>query len=132
MFQYTLVWKWRVTHCEGFHGFHQSGNPRSFVFVKNQFKKTLIKKGATIGANSTVICGNEIGKYALIGAGAVVTKDVPNHAIAVGNPARITGWICQCGLKLKFSDDRAICQCGQEYEKTDNEELGESNEYSIT
>jgi len=98
-------------------------NPRSFVSRKNQFKKTLIKKGATIGANSTVICGNEIGKYALIGAGAVVTKDVPNHAIAVGNPARITGWICQCGLKLKFSDDRAICQCGQEYEKTDNEEL---------
>ena len=98
-------------------------NRRILISRKNEYKKTLIKKGATIGANSTIICGNEIGKYALIGAGAVVTKDVPNHAIVVGNPGRITGWICQCGLKLKFSDNRAICQCGQEYEKTNNNQL---------
>lgn len=97
-------------------------NPRSFISRKDEFKKTLIKKGATIGANSTIICGNEIGKYALIGAGAVVTKDVPNYATVIGNPARIMCWICECGLKLKFSDDNlATCSCGKRYEKINAE-----------
>lgn len=66
-------------------------NPRSFIERKNEFKKTVVKKGATIGANATILCGIEIGEYALIGAGAVVTKDVPPFAVVTGNPARITG-----------------------------------------
>ncbi|EKF86371.1 Gfo/Idh/MocA family oxidoreductase [Methanobacterium formicicum] len=93
-------------------------NPRSFISRKNEFKKTLIKKGATIGANSTIVCGNEIGKYSLIGAGAVVTKNVPNYAIVVGNPAKKIGWICECGLKLKFTHNLATCSCGKKYEKS--------------
>jgi UDP-2-acetamido-3-amino-2,3-dideoxy-glucuronate N-acetyltransferase len=92
-------------------------NPRSFISRKDEFKGTVVGKGATIGANATVVCGNDIGKYSLIGAGAVVTKDIPDYALVVGNPARVTGWICECGLKLNFSDNVAICSCGRKYEK---------------
>jgi UDP-2-acetamido-3-amino-2,3-dideoxy-glucuronate N-acetyltransferase len=95
-------------------------NPRSFISRKNEFKETIVGKGATIGANATIICGNEIGKYALIGAGAVVTNDIPDYAIVYGNPARITGWICECGLKLDFYDNQAICSCKREYGKIDD------------
>jgi len=75
-------------------------NPRSHVSRKHEYRPTLVKKGASIGANATIVCGHTIGCYAFIGAGAVVTKDVPDHALAVGNPARVTGWMCECGVKL--------------------------------
>lgn len=95
-------------------------NPRSFISRKDEFKETLVGKGSTIGANATVICGNNIGKYAFIGAGAIVTKDVPDYALVVGNPAKITNWICECGLKLKFKDELAICSCKKQYIKENN------------
>ena len=96
-------------------------NPRSFISRRDEFRRTLVKKGATIGANATIICGNIIGKYAFVGAGAVVTKDVPDYALVVGNPARITGWMCACGIKLKIYDDFAVCKCGKRYKKTEDE-----------
>ena len=68
-------------------------NPRSFIVRKEEFKKTLLKRGCSIGANVTIICGVTIGKYSLVGAGAVVTKDIPNYALVVGNPAKIIGWV---------------------------------------
>ena len=85
-------------------------NPRSHVSRKHEFRKTLVKKGATIGANATVICGNELGRYSFIGAGAVVTRDVPDHALVVGNPARQVGWMCECGEKL---GDDLSCPCAK-------------------
>lgn len=95
-------------------------NPRSFIPRKNEFKETIVKKGATIGANATIICGNNIGKYAFVGAGAVVTKDVPDYSIVLGNPAKIANWICQCGLKLTFHNNIAECSCKMRYEKQAN------------
>lgn len=95
-------------------------NPRSFISRKDEFKETIIGKGASIGANSTIICGNHIGKYAFVGAGAVVTKDIPEYALAYGNPARIEGWICECGLKLNFTDNRSKCGCKREYERIED------------
>ena len=86
-------------------------NPRSAVNRKNQYQKTLVKKGASIGANATVICGNDIGTYAFIGAGAVVTKSVPDYALVVGNPARQTGWMSEYGCPLKFDKEGyAVCE----------------------
>ncbi|MCW3093074.1 MAG: hexapeptide transferase [Ferruginibacter sp.] len=86
-------------------------NPRSAVSRKNQFKTTLIKKGATIGANATIVCGKTIYQYAFIGAGAVVTKDVPAFALITGNPGRQTGWMSEYGHKLKFNTDNiAVCE----------------------
>ncbi len=92
-------------------------NPRSFIERKSEFKKTIVQKGATIGANATIICGIEIGKYAMIGAGSVVTKSVADFALMMGNPAKQTGWVSMAGLKLKFdSDNRAKCpQTGDIY-----------------
>ena len=78
-------------------------NPRSHVPRKNEYQRTLVKKGASIGANTTIVCGHTIGQYAFIGAGAVVTKDVPDFALIVGNPGRISGWMCACGIKLSSS-----------------------------
>jgi len=93
-------------------------NPRSFISRKDEYKDTLIKRGATIGANATIVCGHKIGEYSLIGAGAIVTKDVPDHALVVGNPAKIAGWMCECGVKLKFNGKSAKCKdCGKEYRK---------------
>jgi UDP-2-acetamido-3-amino-2,3-dideoxy-glucuronate N-acetyltransferase len=92
-------------------------NPRSEIPRMEELKPTLVKKGATLGANSTIVCGTTIGKYAFIGAGAVVTKDVPDYALVVGSPARITGWMCECGLKLDWKDDRATCTCGRHFTK---------------
>ena len=77
-------------------------NPRSHVSRRDQYLQTLVKRGATIGANATIVCGVTLGRYAFIGAGAVVTRDVPDHALVHGNPARIQGWMCQCGEKLRF------------------------------
>ena len=96
--------------------FTNVSNPRSHISRKHEFQNTLVKKGATIGANSTIVCGNTIGKYAFIGAGAVVTKDVPNHALVLGNPARISGWVCECCNRLYFQNDIATCSsCNKQY-----------------
>src|ERR1039457_2712876 len=80
-------------------------NPRSAIIRKDQYARTLVRKGATIGANSTIICGHEIGEYAFIGAGAVVTKDVPRYALIVGNPARHVGWMSEYGNRLEFNEE---------------------------
>jgi len=91
-------------------------NPRAFIVRKNEYKKTVVKKGATIGANATIVCGNEIGEYAFVGAGAVVTDDIKAHALVVGNPARQIGWVCRCGRTLKFNKNgEASCECGGKY-----------------
>lgn len=85
-------------------------NPRSAIVRKNQYAKTVVKKGASIGANATIVCGHDIGRFAFIGAGAVVTKNVPDYALVVGNPARQTGWMSEYGHKLKFdADGKAVC-----------------------
>jgi UDP-2-acetamido-3-amino-2,3-dideoxy-glucuronate N-acetyltransferase len=85
-------------------------NPRSAVSRKSEYKTTLIKKGASIGANATIVCGHTIGEYAFIGAGAVVTKDVPAYALIVGNPGRQTGWMSEYGQKLQFDKEgNAVC-----------------------
>ena len=96
-------------------------NPRSFISRKKEYIKTQVKKGATFGANATIVCGNTIGKYAFVGAGAVVTKDVPDYALVFGNPARIKGWMCVCGVKLQFNGLKAKCAtCRKEYIKSEN------------
>lgn len=93
-------------------------NPRSHVVRRNEYKQTLVKKGASIGANATVVCGTTIGRYAFIGAGSVITRDVPDYALMYGNPARQRGWMCQCGLKLDFQGETATCSsCGSRYQK---------------
>ena len=99
-------------------------NPRSHVNRKQEYLKTLVKRGASIGANATVVCGTTIGRYAFVGAGAVVTRDVPDYALVHGNPARIRAWMCQCGIKLQFKSEgdheKAGCQtCGSLYTKSD-------------
>lgn len=97
-------------------------NPRSQVSRKDEYRKTLVKRGASIGANATVVCGHTIGRFAFIGAGAVVTRDIPDYALIVGNPGRLAGWMCECGIKLAFSRDSAeqetVCSaCGKGYVK---------------
>jgi UDP-2-acetamido-3-amino-2,3-dideoxy-glucuronate N-acetyltransferase len=96
-------------------------NPRSGVNRRGQYVKTNVGKGATIGANATIICGNDIGAYAFIGAGAVVTKEVPSYALVIGNPARQTGWMSEYGHKLQFnSDNTAVCPESKERYKLAN------------
>ena len=81
-----------------------------------ELKPTLVKKGATIGANATIVCGHTLGKYCFIGAGSVIVTDVPDYALAYGNPAKIHGWMCECGIKLEFKKAKALCSvCGKEY-----------------
>lgn len=93
----------------------RSGTPRN---TTADYLRTLVKKGASIGANATIVCGNTIGQYAFIGAGSVVTKDVPDYAIVYGNPARIHGYACECGAKLGFTGDSAACSdCGRTFSK---------------
>ncbi len=91
----------------------RSGTPRN---RPEDFLRTIVKRGATIGANATVVCGHTIGEYAFVGAGAVVTKYVPAHAIVFGNPARLRGYACECGLRLTFAGARAGCACGRFYQ----------------
>ncbi len=90
-------------------------NPRAHVRRMDEAMQTLVKKGATLGANCTIICGNTIGAYAFVGAGAVVTKDVPDHALVTGNPARQVGWMCECGEKLNA--DLRCERCAMQYDK---------------
>lgn len=96
-------------------------NPRSAVSRKNEYKTTVVQKGATIGANATIVCGITIGRYAFVGAGAVVTKTIPDYALAVGNPARQTGWMSEFGHKLKFdSEGLAVCPESKEQYRLEN------------
>ena len=91
--------------------------PRAFIVRRHEYQKTLVKKGASIGANVTIICGNVIGRYAFVGAGSVVTKDVPDFAIVYGTPAGIQGYVCRCTEKLEFEGNNAQCSCGMMYKK---------------
>ena len=94
-------------------------NPRSHVSRKDEYRQTLVRRGASLGANSTILCGHTIGRYAFVAAGAVVTRNVPDYALVVGTPARVTGWVCACGIKLASGarpPARAACPaCGAEY-----------------
>ena len=92
-------------------------NPRSAVNRRDQYSRTIVKKGASIGANATIVCGNDIGSFAFIGAGSVVTKEVPDFALLVGNPARQIGWMSEYGHRLNFDENGvAVCpESGQEY-----------------
>ncbi len=92
-------------------------NPRSHVNRKNEYQRTLVRRGASLGANSTIVCGTTIGEYAFVGAGAVVTRDIPSYALVVGCPARQTGWMCRCGVKLELWHGHGECQsCGEAYD----------------
>ncbi len=103
-------------------------NPRSFIERKDEYRKTVVKKGASIGANATIVCGHDIGKYAFIGAGSVVTKDVPDYALVYGSPAKVQGYVCECGAKLRFSDGKAVCEaCHKKYIKNENTVTEEKN-----
>lgn len=91
-------------------------NPRSHVPRKDEFKTTLVKRGASIGAGAVVVCGNTVGRYAFVGAGSVVTRDVADYALVFGNPARQHGWVCRCGVRLSVRGDEATCEaCGDRY-----------------
>jgi len=91
-------------------------NPRSDIPRMNETRKTLVEKGASIGANATIVCGNKIGKYSFIGAGAVVTKDVPHYGLVVGVPARLAGYMCECGLKIELKQRLSSCKtCNRKY-----------------
>src|SRR5213075_1366946 len=93
-------------------------NPRAHVSRKHEYRKTLVKRGSSIGANATIVCGVTLGEYAFIGAGAVVTRDVPAHALMTGVPAKRSGWMCQCGERLHVAAGRAACAvCGAAYEE---------------
>lgn len=93
-------------------------NPRSAVTRKNEYQKTLVKKGASIGANATIVCGITLGKYSFVGAGSVVTKDVPDYGLVFGNPAKLQGWMCECGIKLQTINGEFICpSCQKKYVK---------------
>jgi len=104
--------------------------PRSKVYTK-KFVKTYVKKGATIGANATIICGVTIGKWTMIGAGSVVTRDVLDYALVYGNPARIRGYVCECGRKLDFKDDKAKCECGKMYKLKDENVVEETDDKNV-
>ena len=93
-------------------------NPRCEVSRKHEYRRTLVRRGASIGANATVVCGHTVGRYAFVGAGSVVTSDLPDFALVYGNPARLRGWICRCGVKLAFRGKTAVCSaCGAKYLK---------------
>jgi UDP-2-acetamido-3-amino-2,3-dideoxy-glucuronate N-acetyltransferase len=91
-------------------------NPRSHVSRKNEYRRTRVRRGATIGANATIVCGTTLGEYAFVGAGAVVATDVPDYALMVGVPARRIGWMCQCGERLPDSGTGRCAACGSTYE----------------
>jgi UDP-2-acetamido-3-amino-2,3-dideoxy-glucuronate N-acetyltransferase len=101
--------------------FTNVGTPRSGFPRKGQYTTTLVKRGASIGANATVVCGHTLGRYCFVGAGAVVTRDVPDYALVYGNPARLRGWACFCGHTLPFGTDAGSCEetacaeCGRRY-----------------
>ncbi|CAM3475786.1 acyltransferase [Aequorivita lipolytica] len=97
-------------------------NPRSFIIRKEEFKKTLLKKGCSIGANATILCGINIGKYAFVGAGAVVLKDIPDYCLVVGNPAKQIGWVSKAGNRLRFDKEGlAVCDQSKKNYKLEND-----------
>ena len=101
-------------------------NPRAFIERKQEFRKTVVKKGASIGANATIVCGHTIGRYAMVGAGSVVTRDVPDYALVYGVPAEIRGYVCQCGERLEMSEKTVLCTaCGKQYRLNPNHNLEE-------
>jgi UDP-2-acetamido-3-amino-2,3-dideoxy-glucuronate N-acetyltransferase len=98
-------------------------NPRSHVIRRDEYKTTRVKRGASIGANSTIVCGTVIGRYAFVGAGGVVTRDIPDYALVHGNPARVRGWMCACGIKLPLglgpNEEHCRCEsCGKAYRRS--------------
>lgn len=100
--------------------FTNVNNPRSHVSRKNEYRRTIVRRGASIGANATIVCGHEVGEYAFVGAGAVVTRDVPAYALVVGTPARRIAWMCQCGEQLpKMSGLHTCVHCMTQYETTE-------------
>ncbi len=119
----TDVWERVVLENDVFVGpsvvFTNDKNPRSkYPKDKKEWLSTLVKEGATIGANVTIVCGITIGRFAMIGAGSVVTKDVPDYALFLGVPAKLFGWFCECGTKIEFKDEETICvKCQRKYEK---------------
>jgi UDP-2-acetamido-3-amino-2,3-dideoxy-glucuronate N-acetyltransferase len=100
-------------------------NPRSHIERKDEYKQTLVRRGATIGANATIVCGHTLGQYCFIGAGSVVTRDVPDYALIVGNPGRLRGYVCSCGDKLSIDVkqdrvDESVCSsCGKRFSRMD-------------
>ena len=95
-------------------------NPRSHVSRKNEYRRTRVRRGVSIGANATIICGVTLGEYAFVGAGAVITSDVPDYALMVGVPARRVGWMCQCGERLRITERAGTCgACGVRYRESD-------------
>jgi UDP-2-acetamido-3-amino-2,3-dideoxy-glucuronate N-acetyltransferase len=90
-------------------------NPRAFIERKHEYMKTRVGRGASVGANATVVCGHDIGEYAFVGAGAVVTRDVPAHGLVTGVPARLVGWMCRCGVRLPSGQTPKCGACGQGY-----------------
>ena len=99
--------------------FTNVSTPRSHVSRKAEYATTLVRRGASIGANATIVCGVTLGEYAFIGAGAVITSDVPAYALMVGVPARRVGWMCRCGERLHLRDGAATCgRCGTDYRET--------------
>ncbi len=90
-------------------------NPRSHISRKNEYQRTLVRRGSTIGANATIICGTTLGEYSFIGAGSVVTKDVPAYGLVVGVPGRRVGWMCKCGIRLPDSGEGSCKSCGEKY-----------------
>ena len=105
-------------------------NPRSEVRRMEELRRTRVKRGATLGANCTIVCGVTIGRYAFVAAGAVVSRNVPDFALVMGVPARRTGWVCRCAEKLAFHGHTATCACGKQYEIVNDQccERGPSNQ----
>ena len=102
--------------------FTNVGTPRSHVNRRGEYERTVVKKGASIGANATIVCGHNLGRYSFVGAGAVVTRDVKDHALVVGNPARQIGWMCQCGERLTMTKGASTCgRCGNKYKESNGE-----------
>lgn len=106
-------------------------NPRAYLERKSEYRATLVRRGASVGANATIVCGVTLGRYCFVGAGAVVTRDVPDYALVVGNPARVRGWVCWCGVSLPSSavaaEEQLTCDaCGRKYVRT-----GQSVEESV-
>ncbi len=105
-------------------------NPRSFIERKEEYRRTVVKKGATIGANATILCGHDIGRYAFVGAGSVVTKTIEDYALVIGNPARIVGYVCRCGNRLKKIERNYECEvCSEEYELVDKKLISKEQSY---
>jgi UDP-2-acetamido-3-amino-2,3-dideoxy-glucuronate N-acetyltransferase len=94
-------------------------NPRAFVPRKDEYRRTVVRRGASIGANATIVCGHEIGEYAFVAAGAVVTRDVCSYALVMGVPARQVGWICRCGVRLPQGQEPSCAGCAERYQLTE-------------